>query len=50
MTITCLSEKTEIKADLIATSVLPNPTSPHKTLFIGLTKDKSFFIDKIDSN
>ena len=42
---TCLFEKTEINADLIATSVLPNPTSPHKTRFIGLIKDRSFFID-----
>ena len=47
---TCLSELIATKADLMATSVLPKPTSPHKTLFIGLTKAISFWIALIASN
>ena len=40
----------QTKADLIATSVLPKPTSPHKTLFIGFTKAISLYIVLIASN
>ena len=47
---TCFPEDMEINADLIATSVFPKPTSPHKTLFIGFTKPISFLIDLIASN
>ena len=47
---TCLPDDIDINADLIATSVFPNPTSPHKTLFIGLINAKSFLIDSIASN
>ena len=43
-------ELIEIKADLIATSVLPKPTSPQRTLFIGLTKAISFEIASMASS
>ena len=40
----CLFDKDEIKAALIAISVLPKPTSPHNNLFIGLINERSFLI------
>ena len=42
-------DDTEINAARIATSVFPNPTSPHKTRFIGFIRERSFFIDRMDS-
>ena len=39
----------EMYADRIATSVFPKPTSPHKTLFIGLMREISFLIELIAS-
>ena len=40
-TTTCLPELTAINAALIATSVLPKPTSPQINLSIGLLDDMS---------
>ena len=45
---TCLLFITVLNIALIATSVLPKPTSPQSNLSIGLELDKSFNISLID--
>ncbi len=45
---TCLLSITALKAALSATSVLPYPTSPHKSLSIGFVDSMSFFTSAVD--
>ena len=47
---TCLWSITALNAALIATSVFPYPTSPHKSLSIGLRFSISFFTSSIHLN
>ena len=42
-TATCLLSLTALNAALTATSVFPNPTSPHTSLSIGQLSSISFF-------
>ena len=47
---TCFPSITALKAALMATSVLPYPTSPQSNLSIGLSDSISLFISSSDAN
>ena len=47
MTATCFESQAALNAALTATSVFPNPTSPHTSLSIGLFRSMSAFTSAV---